>query len=204
MFLSAGMLIAWWLQRRKALSFWPYVLAAGTVSWMGFYRGGLHPALALVPIVPFLPRGRRDPGLFADAPHRHDTLNEFEHWFKRPVDVMLLCFGLVNAGVVFGNAGAGTWLVLTALLAGKPLGIVGACALAGTVGLRLPNGVTWRDVTVLGIIAAIGFTVALFFATAAFPYGRLLDETKLGALLSFSAFLVGVVAARTLKVGRFR
>ena len=37
----------------------------------------------------------------ADA---HDTLNEFEHWWKRPVDVMLFFFGLVNAGVVLGNA----------------------------------------------------------------------------------------------------
>ena len=54
--------------------------------------------------------------------------------------------------------------------------------------------------TVVGIIAGIGFTVALFFATAAFPYGRLLDETKMGALLSFSAFFIGLGAARVLKV----
>ena len=52
---------------------------------------------------------------------------------------------------------------------------------------------------VVGIIAGIGFTVALFFATAAFPYGRLLDETKMGALLSFSAFFIALGAARVLK-----
>ena len=57
--------------------------------------------------------------------------------------------------------------------------------------------------TVVGIIAGIGFTVALFFATAAFPYGRLLDETKMGALLSFGAFFIGLGAARVLKVGRY-
>ena len=56
--------------------------------------------------------------------------------------------------------------------------------------------------TVVGIVAGIGFTVALFFATAAFPYGRLLDETKMGALLSFGAFAVGLIAAHILKVGR--
>jgi NhaA family Na+:H+ antiporter len=93
--------------------------------------------------------------------------------------------------------------VLISILVGKPLGILAATAISGAAGLRLPKTVTWNDVTVVGIIAGIGFTVALFFATAAFPYGRLLDETKLGALLSFSAFLIGLAAARLLKAGRF-
>jgi NhaA family Na+:H+ antiporter len=47
---------------------------------------------------------------------------------------------------------------------------------------------------VVGIIAGIGFTVALFFATAAFPPGPLLEQTKMGALLSISggAMAVGI------------
>ena len=202
LFLGAGLLVAWWLRKRRVASFWPYILAGGMLSWMGFYRGGLHPALALVPIIPFLPHTGRDPGLFIDAPEDHDTLNEFEHRFKRPVDVMLFFFGLVNAGVVLGNFGAGTWFVLIAIIIGKPAGILAATAVAALAGLRLPAHVTWRDMTVVGIIAGIGFTVALFFATAAFPYGRLLDETKMGALLSFGAFFIGLGAARLLKVGR--
>src|SRR5687767_8087761 len=202
LFLGAGLLVAWWLRKRRVVNFWPYVVGGGVLSWMGFYRGGLHPALALVPIIPFLPHAGRDPGLFIEAPEKHDTLNEFEHRFKRPVDVMLFFFGLVNAGVVFGNFGAGTWFVLVAILVGKPAGILAASAAAAFAGLRLSMHVTWRDMTVVGIVAGIGFTVALFFATAAFPYGRLLDETKMGALLSFSAFFIGLSAARVLKVGR--
>ena len=199
---GAGMLIGWTLQKRRVASFWPYILVAGGLSWLGLYRGGLHPALALVPIIPFLPHIARDPGLFVEAPDAHDTLDEFQHFFKRPVDVMLFFFGLVNAGVAIGNYGAGTYVVLVSIIFGKPLGILAATA-AGTLGgLRLPARVTWRDMTVVGIIAAIGFTVALFFATAAFPYGRLLDETKLGALLSFGAFFIALGAARMLKVER--
>ena len=144
----------------------------------------------------------RDPGLFVEAPDAQDTLNEFEHRFKRPVDVMLFFFGLANAGVAIVNFGAGTWFVLISILIGKPLGILAATAISTVAGLHLPSRVTWRDVTVVGIIAGIGFTVALFFATAAFPYGRLLDETKMGALLSFGAFFIGLAAARMLKVGR--
>jgi NhaA family Na+:H+ antiporter len=202
-FLSAGMLLAWWLQKRRVASFWPYILVCGVLSWIGFSRGGLHPALALAPIIPFLPHASRDPGLFVESPHDHDTLNEFEHQFKRPVDVMLFFFGLVNAGVVLGNVGAGTWFVLVSILIGKPVGIVTVTAMAAMAGLHLPKTVTWRDVLVVGIIAGIGFTVALFFATAAFPYGRLLDETKMGALLSFGAFFIALLAARALKVGRW-
>ena len=202
--LGAGMLVAWWLQKRRIVSFWPYILVGGVLSWMGFYRGGLHPALALVPIIPFLPHAARDPGLFVEAPHGHDTLNEFEHRFKRPVDVMLFFFGLVNAGVIVGNFGAGTWFVLLSIIIGKPVGILVTAALATLVGLRFPAHVSWRDMTVVGIIAGIGFTVALFFATAAFPYGRLLDETKMGALLSFGAFFIGLGAARLLKVKRMQ
>ena len=203
MFLGAGMGLAWLLRTRKTVSFWPYVLAAGGLSWFGFYRGGLHPALALVPIIPFLPHAARDPGLFVETPTEHDTLNEFEHTFKRPVDVMLTFFGFANAGVVIGSIGTGTWLVLSAILVGKPVGILIATLLATIVGLRLPKAVTWKDLCVIGVLAGVGFTVALFFATAAFPYGRLLNETKMGALMSFSAFLLAFITARLLRVGRY-
>jgi NhaA family Na+:H+ antiporter len=199
---GAGMMLARWLNTRRTRSFWPYLIGAGALSWIGFYRGGLHTALALVPIIPFFPHAARDPGLFVEAPDAHDTLNEFEHRFKQPVGIMLFFFGLANAGVAIGNAGAGTWFVLISILAGKPFGIVAATGLSTAAGLHLPKAVGWKDLIVAGIIAGIGFTVALFFATAAFPYGRLLDETKLGALLSFGAFFLALAAARMLKVSR--
>jgi len=202
--LGVAVAIARWLRNGRIRSFWPYVAGAGLVSWVAFYRGGLHPALALVPILPFVPHAKRDPGLFIDAPHAHDPLNEFEHWWKRPVDVILFFFGLVNAGVPISATGEGTWVVLSAILLGKPIGIVLSTALCVARGLHKPAGVTWPDMIVVGIIAGIGFTVALFFATAAFPPGELLDETKMGALLSFSASVLAIAAAFVLRVGRFR
>ena len=35
------------------------------------------------------------------------------------------------------------------------------------IGLQLPARMGWRDVIVIGVLASVGFTVALFFATAA-------------------------------------
>jgi len=200
--LALALMLASWLRSRRTVDFWPYVAGAGAVSWVAFYWGGLHPALALVPIMPFMPRAERDVGLFVDRPDAHDTLNEFEHRWKLPVHIILFFFGLANAGVEFASVGPGSWIVLTAILLGKPIGIVSCTALAVAAGLRQPTGVTWRDLTVLGVVAAIGFTVALFFATAAFPAGELLDQTKMGALLSFSAAIVAVAMAVLLRVGR--
>ena len=48
----------------------------------------------------------------------------------------------------------------------------------------------------MAVAAAIGFTVSLFFATVAFPPGPLLDETKMGALMSFMAAGVAIVLGR--------
>jgi NhaA family Na+:H+ antiporter len=195
--MGAALLLAWWLRRRRTVSFWPYLLGPGVLSWAALHWGGFHPALALVPIVPFMPHSARDLGLFApEEEARGDTLSRFEHWWARPVQFVLLLFGLSNAGVPFEQIGNGTYFVLAALLLGKPLGIVVFAYGARLAGARLPAGLQLPDLVVVGLAAAIGFTVALFFATAAFPAGTLLDETKMGALLSFAAAPLALVASR--------
>jgi NhaA family Na+:H+ antiporter len=202
--IGAALGVAYVLRRRRVRIFWPYILVAGGLSWAALFVGGLHPALALVPIMPFLPHAARDPGLFVEAPpHARDTLSDFEHWWKYPVQVVLFFFGLANAGVRLEEIGAGTWVVLGAIAAGKPIGISIAVALALLTGLKLPQRLSQRDILVVGFVAGIGFTVALFFATAAFPPGAVLSQTKLGALLSVASAGLAVGAARLLRVGRF-
>lgn len=189
--------IAWGLRRWRVRSFWPYLLMAGSCAWAGLYLGGLHPALALVPIVPFMPHEARYHDLFDDeARDGPDTLNQFAGWWNVPVQAILFFFGLVNAGVPLGVVGPATWLVAGALLIGKPAGIFGMTVLAVGGGLTRPQGLGYRDVLVVGMTAGIGFTVALFFATAAFPPGPALDAAKLGALLSFAAAPLAIGLAR--------
>jgi NhaA family Na+:H+ antiporter len=169
------------------------------------YVGGLHPALALVPILPLLPRGPRDLGAVVEQHERpRDLLSDFRRWWQVPVEGILFLFALTNAGVPLGRTGIATWVVLAAILVGKPLGIAVSAVLATAGGLRLPEGVGPRDVVIVGVTAAIGFTVALFFATAAFPTGALLQEAKLGALFSLSAAALAPAAAWLMRAGRFR
>ena len=201
---AVAMAVGAWLRRQRTQSFWPYIAGAGIISWVGFYRGGLHPALALVPIMPFLPHTPPDAGLFVEEHPPQDTLTQFEHWWRLPVQGILFFFGLVNAGVQLSGIGIGTWVVLAAILFGKPIGILSATALGVAAGLHKPHGVSWRDLTVIGIIAGIGFTVALFFATAAFPPGPLLEQTKMGALLSISGGAIAIGIGRLLHIHRPR
>ena len=187
---------AWMLKRRRVRNFWAYALIPGGLSWAALYLGGIHPALALVPVVPFMPHAKRDLGIYSEAErHLTDTMNQFQTWWHVPVQIILLLFGFANAGVTLSSVGPGTWMVLTSLIVGKPVGIVVCTLLGVSLGLRAPGGLRLRDTTLLGIVAGIGFTVALFFATAAFPPGELLDEVKMGALLSFLAFPLALLVS---------
>lgn len=205
--ISGAIGVAIGLRHYRVRSFWPYVLVGGALSWWGFFIIGWHPALALVPIVPFLKRARRvqrERPMFTAPPARaRDALSQFDRAWKYPVQVVLFFFVLVNAGVMFRGFGTGSKAVVIAALAGKPLGILTAVGLAVALGLRLPRRVGWRDLTVVSLISSIGFTFALFFATAAIPIGPVLTEAKLGALLSVGGALLAMTAAMLLRVGRF-
>jgi NhaA family Na+:H+ antiporter len=201
----AAVAVSFGLRRAKVQSFWPYVVIGGALSWAALEEGGLHPALALVPIIPFLPHAPRDRGLFAKPlASAHDALTEFERTFKYPVQIVLLLFGFTNSGVRFGAVGAGTWAVLVAIVIGKPLGISLSVAVSVLAGLQLPPNLRWNDILVVGFAAGIGFTVALFFAVAAYPPGPILEQLKLGALLSIGSGVLAFVTAGLLQAGRFR
>ncbi len=188
---------AWALKSLSVRSFWPYVGAAGALSWAALYFGGLHPALALVPIVPFMPTEKRYHELFeVTEPRKVDTLNSFAEWWHLPTQGILFFFGLVNAGVGLSTFGPATWLVMLSLVIGKPAGIFIVTVLALAAGLRKPARMSYVDVLVVGVTAGIGFTVALFFAAAAFPPGNVLDHAKMGALLSFSAAPIAIGIGR--------
>jgi NhaA family Na+:H+ antiporter len=115
-------------------------------------------------------------------------------------------FALANAGVSLGGApldAEATRIiagVTLGLLLGKPLGILLACWASVRVGIAaLPVGITGRHLLVLGIVAGVGFTMALFIAQLAFPDARMLAAAKLGVLgASAAAGVLGLVLGRLL------
>jgi NhaA family Na+:H+ antiporter len=91
--------------------------------------------------------------------------------------------------------------VLAGLIIGKPFGILlfGWFA-AGPMGLGLPQGMRTSDLFVIGCVAAIGFTVSLFIASVAFEAGPVQDAAKMGALLSFFAAVISIIAGKITRI----
>lgn len=197
-----ALVISWRLYKANVQNFWWYLLP-GVISWFGFHQGGIHPALSLVPIVFFMPHAAKDIGPFDEREaHRPNALDNFATWWEHPVEVILGAFGLVNAGVIFSNMGTATYLVVLALLAGKPLGIYLFSKIGTLFGLQLPHGMKMKDVFTLGVTAGIGFTVALFVATVAFDAGPDLEAAKMGALFSFAVAPIAIIVGKILGVKR--
>lgn len=99
-------------------------------------------------------------------------------------------FALANAGVQFSgidlsaSAPQATALaVVLALVLGKPLGVFICTWLAVKSGLcSLPEGLNWRGVLLVGLLAGIGFTMSIFVGGLAFEDPILLGAAKLGIL----------------------
>jgi NhaA family Na+:H+ antiporter len=186
----------------KVRAFWPYLLICGTISWVAFYWEGLHPAFSLIPIVAFLPHEPRTLNVFAD-PRDDDAVHHAEHEWNLIVQVVVFFFGLVNAGVILRAADTGSWAILTAMLIGRPLGILIAVGLAVESGLHLPRQMGWREVLVVALATSSGFLIALFFATGLLAPGPVLAQLKIGVLGSAAGALLAFGAARVLRVGKF-
>ena len=115
-------------------------------------------------------------------------------------------FALANAGVNLAgvDVAQGDSLmvmigVAVALVVGKPLGILSSSWLMVRLGwCRLPAGMTWSWLWLIGCLAGIGFTMSIFIAALAFTDEGLLSAAKLGVLVA--SLIAGIVS---LALGRF-
>ena len=115
--------------------------------------------------------------------------------------VVLPLFALANAGVRLVGTDVGAVLtdsvtigIIAGLVVGKPLGIVLATFIAVKAGLgSLPHAVGWLEMIGVGLLAGVGFTVAIFIAGLAFDDPAVTDAAKLGILVASTA--AGVLGA---------
>jgi NhaA family Na+:H+ antiporter len=200
---ALGVAVAFVLRSLKVKTFWPYILVAGSLSWCGLLLAHLHPALAFVFIVPFMPSGHgRHAELFAEESER-TTLASFEHAFKLPVDLGLFGFGLANAGVSLAGVSEVTWIVFASLAIGKTAGITLFSKGGQLLGFNLPEGMDTRSLFAAGMVAALGLTVALFVAQQAFSaalHPEIQGAAKMGALLSAAVAPIAILMGWILRI----
>ena len=106
-------------------------------------------------------------------------------------------FALSNAGVEIKLGGVEVPVmsaVALALIFGKPIGIFLFSVLAVKMGVSVKPSYSWKILWGGGMLAGIGFTMALFVASLAFDVGDRQDSAKLGILMgSFCAAIFGTI-----------
>jgi NhaA family Na+:H+ antiporter len=138
-------------------------------------------------------------------------LDRLEHGLHRWIAFGIVpLFALANAGIDLRDGALGealgsriAWGVALGLLIGKPLGIAAATRLAARAGAELPAAVTRRGVAGIGLLAGMGFTVALLVAELAFEDATQLRAAKVGILgASAASAALGYAVLRAAPGGR--
>ena len=118
---------------------------------------------------------------------KQSPLHRLEHALQPYVNYLVLpIFALFNAGLSLSGVGVGPVAVGVGLglVVGKPLGVFVASFLAVKAGLaQLPDGVTWRGIFGVGLLAGIGFTMSLFIAGLSFE-AELYNQARLGIIVA--------------------
>ena len=221
---AASILAALLLLNRFGVRRLGVYLIPGLVLWYAVLVSGLHATVAGVLLAFVIPIARRvevptealrEAIKTGDAEavgshlaavervleQRQSPLHRLEHALQPYVNLLVLpVFALFNAGLPLNGVGVGsvTLGVGVGLVVGKPVGVFLASFVAVRTGLaQLPDGVTWRGVLGVGLLAGIGFTMSLFIAGLAFG-GELYDQARLGI---FVASLVSAASGIALLTG---
>ena len=131
------------------------------------------------------------------------------HQLERFVAIVIMpIFALANAGVQFDAEVFGDAMSMQVALAvgaglffGKPIGITLFSWLSVRLGFAvLPSGVNWPALAGTGLLAGIGFTMALFVTNLAFSDAILISGSKIGIFAgSLLSAVIGVlILQRTL------
>jgi NhaA family Na+:H+ antiporter len=165
-----GVGLTYLMKVKKVDNLVAYILPAG-LSWAGLYMANIEPALALVPLVPFVP---------------HTTTEKFEHLFARPVTYGLFLFGFTSVGLTIDIHSLFAISTIIFLIArySKIFWLPASSWIATKCGFPMPAGVTSRDMTFAGFGLCINTTVGVIVAEQVFAGTKLLANALLSLVLS--------------------
>lgn len=177
-------------------------LPIALACWYFTYESGIHATVAGVAL-----------GLsmrVTERPDEHHAPGDHAEHVLRPISAGLCVplFALMSAGVSLEGVHIGEMLnnsltlgVLFGLVIGQPLGVViGTFIGSRFTERRLPAGLNWADVVVVGTLASIGFTVALLVSEVSFAeQPEILAVAKFALVLTSFASIASAVTAMKLR-----
>ncbi|WP_087873479.1 Na+/H+ antiporter NhaA [Arthrobacter globiformis] len=179
---------------------WLILLPVGALAWVLVHNSGIHPTVAGVMLGFAVPLARSKGG-----PQLGGGLAGILEHRLRPLSagVAVPVFAFFAAGVqVGGRDGIGTLFsnpvtlgIITALVVGKPAGILGTVwLLTKATRARLHHSITWIDIFGVSLLGGIGFTVSLLITELSFDHGNYGDQATTGVLAaSLCASLLAAV-----------
>lgn len=197
-------LLAYWLLQKYRVSSPIIYIPLVILGWYFCYKSGVHATVAGVAFG-FLTRVRLDPG---EKKAPADTLIHIVHPISAGFAIPI--FALFAAGVDLRATGIIEPLqspiaigIMIGLVLGKPIGIVGmAWLLARFTRASLSPGISWRDVTAVGVLGGVGFTVALLISELGYADNALYMENAKIAVLVASVIAAAIAAVLLLSRGR--
>jgi len=174
-----------------------FYVPVALLAWYFTHESGVHATVAGV-VLGLLTRVKTDPG---EEESPADRLAHRIHPISAGIAVPIFAFmaagvDLRAVGVVDAFTEPVAIGIILGLVLGKPIGVfLGAWLTARFTRASLAPGIAFRDITAVGILAGIGFTVALLIAELGYKDNLVLLESAKGAILGASliaAILAGI------------
>ncbi|MCB0367612.1 MAG: Na+/H+ antiporter NhaA [Bdellovibrionaceae bacterium] len=180
----------------------------GIITWLCFLKSGVHATLAgvflafLTPAKPIAAKGSEEISKSAILDQYIHALHPWVAFLIMPV------FAFFNAGVDLTGFELKALItspvalgVIVGLVLGKPLGILLFTYFSVKLGwANRPPGVSWMNITAIGFIAGIGFTMSLFINSLAYSQPEFAMQSKIGIL--FASIIAAVLGSALLWASR--
>jgi len=186
-------LILIFLNYKKVHKLYPYLIG-GAIMWYFIYTSGIHPTITGVLLAFAIPFRKTK---------EVSCSRRLELFLHQPVSFFVIpIFALANTSIRIEGDFTSTILqpysigIILGLLIGKPLGIW----LLSFIGVKLklcslPNGLRFKHIFSVGIVAGIGFTMSIFITLLAFNDISVQNNAKFAILIaSLLAAIIGLVA----------
>src|SRR5690606_24433371 len=163
----------------------------GLFIWYFIHHSGIHATIAGVLTALAIPMTTKE--------GKQSPLIKLEHALVIPVNFLIVpIFALANTNIRFESTmldglvsplGLG---IIAGLCIGKPVGVFLMSKLAIKLRIaQLPAGANWKHIIGLGLLAGVGFTMAIFISLLSFTDSLLIAEAKFSILVA--SFLSGIV-----------
>ena len=191
----ACLAIYWFAQKQRIRTPFVYVPLA-LIAWWLMHTSGVHATVAGIALA-LLTRTRTDPGEERSPADRLQSM-------LLPVSagICVPLFAFLAAGVDLRSIGLIEAIttpvgiaVIIGLVVGKPIGVFGgAWVTARFTRASLSPEISWKDVAAVGLLAGIGFTVALLVCELAYPASIANLASGKAAVLTASVIAAGLAS----------